>query len=471
MVQVLVDRCSDDYEALFEHYRGARDAENASIQAGLAATKAGTALAFDRAVFYYRQALALKPASSAAQGWREGLANALANAGRPAEAGDAYLQAASAADHRHRIELQRRGAEQFLIGGHIDGGLDLIRSMLADMGVGVPLTPRAALLSLVWDRLRLVWRGLRFVPRQAVEIDADTLRRLDTCWSATMGLMLVDMVSASHFSARHLLMALDAGEPFRIARGMAIESAAWSAYPTGRIMGTRLSRQSKTLAKSVGTPQAIALTLLADGLIAMTEGEWKRGEIVSEQALVILRDQCIGLTWEMNIAENLVIWALLYQGELREVSRRIPPLLADARRSGNLYIATELCTRSNLVWLAADDPDEGERETVESIERWSQQGFHRQHYSAMLARVQTALYRGDAESAWRLLAEQTPMLRRSLMTRVQSFGSSRSTCARAARSRWPPGTGALADSCPLPAPRPDKSAESRGHGRSRLRCC
>ena len=101
------------------------------------------------------------------------------------------------------------------------------------------------------------------------------------------------------------------------------------------------------------------------------------------------------------------------------MSRRVPALLANARSRGNLYIATELCTRSNFVWLAADDPDEGERETVESIERWSQKGFHRQHYSAMLARVQTALYRGDAEAAWRLLAEQESMLRRSLLTRVQ----------------------------------------------------
>ena len=46
--------------------------------------------------------------------------------------------------------------------------------------------------------------------------------------------MLVDMISASDFSARHLLMALDAGEPYRIARAMAIESAARAAYPTGR---------------------------------------------------------------------------------------------------------------------------------------------------------------------------------------------------------------------------------------------
>ena len=42
MVQALVERRSDDCEALFEHYRGAGDDENASIQAGLAAAKAGT---------------------------------------------------------------------------------------------------------------------------------------------------------------------------------------------------------------------------------------------------------------------------------------------------------------------------------------------------------------------------------------------------------------------------------------------
>ena len=57
----------------------------------------------------------------------------------------------------------------------------------------------------------------------------------------------------------------------------------------------------------------------------------------------------------MNIAQNMFIWALMYLGELGEVSRRVPALLADARRRGNLYLATELCTRSNFVWLAADD--------------------------------------------------------------------------------------------------------------------
>ena len=419
MVQALVERGSDDCEALFEHYRGAGDPENASIQAGLAAEKAGTALAFDRAASFYRHALALTPASSSAHAWKEGLANALANAGRPAEAADAYLHAAEGAGHARRVELQRRGAEQFLIAGDIDRGLELIRAVLTGMGMSVPRSTRAALLSLLWRRARLRWRGLSFVPRHADKINADTLLLVDTCWSATTGLLLVDMISAIDFSARHLLMALDAGEPSRIARAMAIESAARGAYPAGRTLSESLVRQSKALAQSVGNPYAIALSILADGMMATAGGEWKKALTLSEEALAILRDQCVGVTWELNMAQNLVIWALMYLGELGEVSRRVPALLADARSRGNWYIATELCTRSNFVWLAADDPDEGERVTVESIGRWSQKGFHRQHYSARLARVQTALYRGDAETAWRLLTEQESMLRRSLLTRIR----------------------------------------------------
>lgn len=421
MVQALIERRSDDCESLFEHYQGACDPENASVQAGLAAAKSATALAFDRAVFFYRQALSLAPDSPAAHAWTEGLANTLANAGRPAEAADAYLHAAAGSGHTQRVELQRRGAEQFLIGGHIDRGLDLIRTMLAGMGGSVPRSSWAALLSLLWQRARLRWRGLGFVPRRVDEIDADTLLRLDTCWSATAGLLLVDTISASDFSARHLLMALDVGEPSRIARGMATESMAWAAHRTGRRFSEKLALQSKALATSVGSPHAIALSILADGIITIMRGEWKRASVLAEQALAILRDQCVGLMWELNIAQNLAIWSLMYQGEFRELSRQLPPLLANARSRGNLYIATELCTRSQFVWLAADEPDEGERETVESIERWSQKGFHRQHLSARLARVQTALYRGDAEAAWRLLTEQQSMVRRSLLTHVQVF--------------------------------------------------
>jgi hypothetical protein len=353
--------------------------------------------------------------------WREALAAALANAARPAEAADEYLRAAEGANHARHVELQRRAAEQFLIGGHIDKGLDLIRSVLASVGVSFAPSPRMAAIRVVWRRLRLGWRGLGFVPRTPREIDADTLLRLDTCWAAGTGLGLVDVINACDFFAQHLHMSLDAGEPSRIARGIALESSARSADWTFRKGARRLAAMSTTLAQRVGTPQALATDLLADSVSATAAGQWRRARSSSEQALKILHDQCVGVTWEINIAQNVLIWALMYLGEYGDVSRRVPALLADARRRGNLYLATEICTRSNIVWLIADQPDEGERQTTEVMARWSQKGFHRQHYSARLARVQTALYRGDPTSAWRLLVEQEANLRASMLLHVQAF--------------------------------------------------
>ena len=205
--------------------------------------------------------------------------------------------------------------------------------------------------------------------------------------------------------------------------------------------------------------------------MTMAMGEWKKALALSEEALAILRDQCVGVTWEVNAAQNLVIWALMYLGELGELSRRVPPLLANARSSGNLYIATELCTRSNYFWLAADDPDEGERVTLESIGRWSHKGFHRQHYSAMLARIQTALYRGNADAAWGLLDELDVILRRSSLTRIQvmrvesHYLRARSALAMAARH------GAAAASSRSPVPEPGGSPASGCRGRTRSLCC
>jgi hypothetical protein len=419
MAHTLVERGSDDCEALVDHYRGAGDDERASIQAGRAAAKACAALAFDRAAFFYREALTLRPASPAAAAWREAVAESLANAGQPSEAAEAYLRAAAGAVHARQIELRRRAAEQFLIAGNIDRGLDLIRTVLAGIGMGMPRSRRSALAWLLWRRARLRWRGLRFVARPADAIDSDLLLRIDTCWSAGSGLAMVDVIGSSDFNIRHLQMALDAGDSYRIARGMAIESAVRSVSPRDRPFGRRLARESKTLARSIGNAHAIALSTLTDGITAMMSGQFKNASTFAEEAVAILRDQCVGATWELNTAQNLVLWALLYQGELGELSWRLPELLSMARSSGNWSTATELCTRSSYVWLAADEPDEGERVTLESIGRWSHTGVHRQHYSAILTRITIALYRGQADVAWRLLDDLDSILRQTYLRRVQ----------------------------------------------------
>ena len=144
MVQALVERRSDDCEALFEHYRGAGDHEQ-RVDSGRSCRRESGHRA------RLRSGRVLLPAGAGADARRrlpprhggKDSPNALANAGRPAEAAEAYLDAAAGAGHAQRVELQRRAAEQFLIGGHIDRGLDLIRSVLAGIGHACRLEARA----------------------------------------------------------------------------------------------------------------------------------------------------------------------------------------------------------------------------------------------------------------------------------------------------------------------------------------
>ena len=83
-------------------------------------------------------------------------------------------------------------------------------------------TPQRALLSMVWQRLKIRLRGLRFVERRADEVKPADLMKIDTCWSVAMGLGIVDNIRGADFQGRHLLLALDAGEPYRIARALSM---------------------------------------------------------------------------------------------------------------------------------------------------------------------------------------------------------------------------------------------------------
>ena len=128
LAQSLEGRGIDDPEALFEHYLGAGERVRAASHAALAAKKAASALAFDRAAGFYRRALELAPARGAELvDLKRGLADALVNAGRPAEAAEAYLEIAQLTSAGHSLDFKRRAAQQLLMGGHIKEGLELIR--------------------------------------------------------------------------------------------------------------------------------------------------------------------------------------------------------------------------------------------------------------------------------------------------------------------------------------------------------
>jgi hypothetical protein len=354
MVRTLTARGSLNPEVLFDHYRGAGENEGAATQAALAAEKAHAALAFERTVFFYRAALTLSPHATERFTWTERLANALANAGRPEQAAAVYLDAADGSFGPRRIDRERRAAEQFLIGGHIDRGMQIVRGVLGQLQMRLASGPRAALVSILWWRTVLRWRGLHFTPRSIDRVPPEHLLRLDTCWSVTTGLAMVDSVRAAEFNTRHLRLALGAGEPYRLARALIAEATFLKSGGRNPRYAAACAEQAAHLADRCGHPHAKALVVLQAGMTAFLSGEWKQAAPLCERALQMLRAHGAG-AWELTCAESFALFALLFQGEIRTVAERLPSLLEAAVDRRNLYYETELRTRMNLVW-AGDRP-------------------------------------------------------------------------------------------------------------------
>ena len=152
-----------DPETLANHFHEAGDHDRAAEFATAAAGQASDALAFDRAARLYRLALGLEVhTSDQRRKLLRRLGEALTSAGRGAEAAAAFLSAAEGAKSGNALDLRRRAAEQQLISGHIDQGLETVRTVLESVGMKLPKTPRQALLSLVWHLLRLKHRGRSF---------------------------------------------------------------------------------------------------------------------------------------------------------------------------------------------------------------------------------------------------------------------------------------------------------------------
>jgi hypothetical protein len=403
-------------------WRGAGDRERAYAYAVRAASEAETALAFDHAAELCQMALEEGGEQGAAtQALRVKLGEMLAKAGRGAAAARAYLDAVAGADHAEALELKRCAAEQFLHSGHIDEGMAAVKEVLSAVGMKLPGSPRAALMSCLSGRTRLWLRGLRYRERPARQLTAEELLRIDVCASFGLGITMVDLIHGANLQTQAVLLALKAGEPSRLARVLATEAGLVScAGESARDRVALLLGAAEALAHKTQMPEVTAMVVGMRGTSAHLMGQFRPGLADLDECQRIIREHCTGMIWELASFQILAVSTLYYLGELAELERRVSQGLREAEHRGDRYAQTSFRTGPPVVAKLMRDDPEGAREGArDAVSRWTRKGFHLQHYWGHFAEAQTLLYQGEAPSAREELARAWPGLERSLLMRMQ----------------------------------------------------
>ncbi len=408
-----------DDEVLAGHLEGSGRHDEAAGRYVRAADRAARALAFNRAASLFAAALRLVPREHYRRpGLQVALADALAHAGRGTEAGHAYLEAARMAGQEQVLELRRRAAEQLLRSGRIEEGLEQLRGVLGAAGLPEPPSPRRAMLGFLWGRLRIRARGLGFEERPSHRIPRELLFRVDTCWAAATGLVQVNVIVGQSYQAQHLLLALEAGEPRRVARALAMETLyAATAGEAGAEHTQWLEAQVEALAERLDDPRARGQAGLAAGAAAVYRGRFGQAYPRLVEAEEILRTRCSDVAWELSMVRTYTAMSLYYMGQLRAMASSMERSLKDAAARDDLHTALMLrVSYGPIEYLAADDVAGARAELSDCQARWPDQLARSTFlYVEVLSASRIERYAGDGAAAWQPFARHRAAIKRSLM--------------------------------------------------------
>jgi hypothetical protein len=390
-----------DPELLAALWRGAGEQERAATWTLRAAQAADSALAFDRAARLFRTALELfPPRHGERRALMVRLADALVNAGRGKEAAEVYLEAATGASASDTLELRRQAAEQLLKAGHVDEGVATLRVVLDQVGIAYPSTPRRALWSFLLTRFRLRLRGLRFREREESQLSPELLTKIDACWGAAGGFAVVHPVLGAALQGEHLRLALDAGEPYRIARALALEAGyLFALAPNRRELARELLAESHAMATRLGHTHALAMATGAAGIVAQHAGTFRESLRLMDAADAIFRGGCPGTPWEHAMCELFAAIDLFYLGDMRVLATRASRAVNEAEERGDLFQAdTVRVLGLSVTELAADRPDAADASLAAAVERWSHGGYIRD-CAGPLHQARVRLYVEDGAGA------------------------------------------------------------------------
>jgi len=406
-------------DMLARFWLSADDHERAKRYACEAAAEARTKLAFDRAAQLYQTAAALETDDVACAELYRALGDCQASSGRAVAAAEAYQQAAERSHPTQASRLRHLAAEQLLRGGEIARGMSVLTQVLKETGLALAPGPRRAALSVAWRLVRLRLRGVGFVERPASSISAEDKHLLDVLWAANIGLSAVDTLRADDFLLRFLMLALKTGDIRRVAQGFATLAGQLAALGGARFgWAMRLASEAEVLARRSSDSATVGVARMCKAIVRYFAGEFDDAAndlLAVEQHFLT---HCRGMSWELATTRSFVCFSLRLSGRIRELCERFDRYTADADRTGDRYLATNLRTYQSIVWLVRDDPARAAKEIDGILDSWPTGVYHIQHFLHLYGRCEQALYADRPDLAWDYLRKEETKLRRSALLKI-----------------------------------------------------
>lgn len=401
----------------------AEDLETAGLYFEKAAWHASETLAFSRAATLFRRALELSPKRGAAQiELRRQLADSLANAGLGTEAADEYLAVSAHFESREQLLLQGLAGFHYCTGARIARGRRLLTRTLAQVDIRLPDSPVGGLVALARERTLHFLRGNRFTECPEEQVNPKDLLRIDIAWNAAKALSLFDTISAASVLTKALRIALNSGEPKRIATLLAWYSAllATSRFGFDLKQSRTLLELARKITEQTSDPYCEGMLKLAGAASGICTGHFEDGVQHALAADEIFRNRCTGVTWERDSCHVFHTYGLIWRGIYTELGPFSEVAAVEAQERGDVYAATSQGVFAvPVARLASGDPNGAEEILELSLARWSHSGFHVPHLLAAATRSMISIYRGRPEDAIDGLQRHHRDLKRSLLLEVR----------------------------------------------------
>lgn len=412
-------------DALLRHALGAGDRRRAGLHAAAAGDEAVEGLAFLQAGDFYAQALELlDPPADPRRELLTKRGEALTHAGRGRAAGESFEQAAALAGGNARLHesrlLRSRAAEQYLVSGFVERGVGVLAPLLTELGLPYPSSSGTALLGTLAQLPRLLrrFRRLDADPPKQIGLPDAVCARIDTCHTAAKGLVVVDPLRGTYFSVRSLVEALAEGQAWRVGRGLSVVGASMAPIrgPLGRLLrplAGRMLRRSRDLAQRLDDPYLQGMASISMAQESGTGGRWQEMFKLCDVGTRQLRDECRGVTWEIDVGTMGALRAQEELGRIPELRLAIDEMLQRSRERGDRYGEVTALLYDAYWQIAGGELTRARETSRHALELWGRDEFDLQSLYALRIEAVCDVYEGLCAEAWARVEEAWPAIQRA----------------------------------------------------------